>query len=290
LPRAETVARAGDREQILHRLYTPPVHPIERLRFVARSTGVPAEILVRETATALGAFRGDHAGLVAACRRVVERQPTCAPLWWLCARMLCAADPSAEARAAVDEIESDPTARAVAAELPERAVVVQLGWPHQVAPALRRRGDLQVLVIDTDGSAAEVVDRLVDVDVDAVEVHPRNVGTAVRGGGVVLIDAFAVGPTEALAPAGSFAAAATATHLGVPVWLVAGAGRLMPASMFDGLARRWGDSADDLDADEELLPLDVVDRVAGIGGVGEVAEALRWTDCPVAPELFGPSG
>jgi len=50
------------------------VHPIERLRFVARSRGAPAEVLVAESAAALVAFRGDPAGMVAACRRIVDRQ------------------------------------------------------------------------------------------------------------------------------------------------------------------------------------------------------------------------
>lgn len=266
------------------------MHPIERLRFVARSSGAPADVLVRETATALRAFRGDDAGLVAACRRVVDRQLTCAPLWWLCARMISAPDATLEAYAAVDEIESDPTARTLAAELPDGAVVVLIGWPDQVAGALRRRGDLEVLVVDTDGSAAELVDRLEAADIDAVEVRAANVGAAVRSADLVLVDTFAVGPTASLAPAGAVAAAATAQHLGIPVWLAAGAGRLMPGAMFDALLRRWSAITDELLSAEELLPLDLVDRVAGTGGIATVTDALRWTDCPVAPELFGPAG
>lgn len=257
---------------------------------MARSSGAPAEVLVRESAMALGAFRGDHAGLVAACRRVVERQVTCAPLWWLCARMLCAPDPMVEAHAAVEEIETDQTARLLAAELPDGGVVALVGWPAQAAGALRRRGDLEVLVIDTDGLAAEVVDRLDDLDVDAAEVPVRNLGAAIEEADLVLIDTLVIGPSSTLAPAGALPAAATAQHLDVPVWLVAGAGRLMPAAMFDALVRRWSGRGDSLEAAEEVVPLDLVDRVAGTGGVAPVAEALRWTDCPVAPELFGPSG
>lgn len=266
------------------------MHPIERLRFVARSSGAPADVLVRETATALSAFRGDGAGLVAACRRVVERQPTCAPLWWLCARMLCAADPTAESYAAVDAVDADPTAATLEAELPIDASVVLIGWPAQAGAALRRRGDLEVLVVDTDGTAAELVDRLDELDVEAYEVSTRNVAAAVRVADVVLVDTLAVGATRTLAPAGAFASAAVARHVGVPVWLVAGAGRLMPESMFDALLRRWSSGVDELDAGEEVVPLELVDLVVGTGGAASVQEALRWTDCPVAPELFGPSG
>jgi len=85
------------------------VHPIERLRFVARSRGAPAEVLVAESAAALVAFRGDPAGMVAACRRIVDRQLECGPLWWLCSRILCGFDVLDEARSAVEEFDADPT-------------------------------------------------------------------------------------------------------------------------------------------------------------------------------------
>jgi len=86
------------------------VHPIERLRYVARSRGAPAEVLVAESAAALVAFRGDPAGMVAACRRIVDRQLECGPLWWLCSRILCGFDVLDEARSAVEEFDADPTA------------------------------------------------------------------------------------------------------------------------------------------------------------------------------------
>ena len=44
------------------------MHPIERLRYVARSSGAPQAVLVRETASALGSLAFDPAGLVTACR------------------------------------------------------------------------------------------------------------------------------------------------------------------------------------------------------------------------------
>ena len=81
------------------------MHPIERLRYVARARGADAESLVRETAGALRGLGLDMSGLVVACRRIVERHPTSGPLWWLCARMLTSSDPLAAGRAAVDEIE-----------------------------------------------------------------------------------------------------------------------------------------------------------------------------------------
>ncbi len=284
------VARPGDGEQIRTRLYTPEVHPIERLRYVARSQGAPSEVLVREAAMALGAFRDDPAGMVAACRRIIDRQLTCAPLWWLCARMLCAPEPMREAHDAVMALESDPTPALLAAALPDDATVVTIGWPSQVGAALRRRGDVKVLAVDVDGEAAEVVDQLERLDVDALDVQARGVAAAVAGADLVVIDALAAGPVSALVPSGSLAAAAVAAHLDVPVWATAGVGRLMPQSMFDALERRWSESVDPLDAIEETMPLTLVHQIACAEGVTDVKRALRSTDCPVAAELFRLAG
>ncbi|MFM7069514.1 MAG: hypothetical protein ACKOYM_08660 [Actinomycetes bacterium] len=266
------------------------MHPIERLRFVARSRGAPADLLVGESAAALAAFRGDEAGLVAACRRVVDRQLTCAPLWWLCARMLTAPDAWAEARLATQEIDADPTPRHLARALPDNATVVVVGWPAQSLGALRRRGDVTVRYVDVDGDGVSAERELAaeDVLVDVVDV--RSVASAVSGAQLVLLDALAVGPESALVPAGSAAAAAVAVQLDVPVWVVGGAGRLLPERMFDALVNRWSQSADPFDAAEELVPLRWCTQLAGVGGVGDVAEGLQHTDCPVAPELFRLAG
>ncbi len=257
---------------------------------MARSQGAPAEMLVRESATALGAFRDDPAGMVAACRRIIDRQLTCAPLWWLCARMLCAPEPMREGHDAVIEMEADPTGQLLAAALPQDASVVIVGWPAQAVAALRRRGDLEVLLVDVAGEAAHAVDQLERMDVEAIEVPSRSLGAAVGLSDLVLIDALAVGPERALVPSGSLAAAAVARHQEVPVWLIGGVGRLMPPSMFDALAHRWSDAVDPLDAEDEVMALALVDSIAGIAGVLDIDAALRHTDCPVAPELFRLAG
>lgn len=235
---------------------------------------------------ALGAFRDDPAGMVAACRRIIDRQLTCGPLWWLCARILCAPDPMREAHLAVDEIRSDPTARALAAALPEGAIVVVVGQPDQSVGALIRRGDVRTLVVDVDGDAHDVVHRLGRADAEASALPARSVGPAVAEADVVLVEALAVGPDRALVPAGSRAAAAVARSIDVPVWLVAGAGRLLPGRMWDALSDRWSGSVDPLEAAEEVMALRSVDRLAGVNGLVDVAAGLRATDCPVAPELF----
>ncbi len=257
---------------------------------MARSHGAPAEVLARESATALGAFRGDPAGMLAACRRILDRQLTCGPLWWLCAHMLCATDPMEEARRVLGKLEADPTGASLAAALEDEAAVVVVGWPAQTAAAMRRRGDLEVLVVDVAGESFEAVEQLDRLDVAAVAVPARAVAAAVSRADVVLIESLAVGPREALVHAGSLGAAALARQWGKEVWLVAGEGRLMPAPMFDALVRRWDERVDPLEAEEEALPLGMVDRMACVGGVLSVSDALGHTDCPVAPELFSLAG
>ena len=85
------------------------MHPIERLRFVARAEGVPADVLAVEATTALMTFAGDPAALVAGCRRVLARQVSCGPLWWSCARLLTAASVRETAVETVRLIEGDTT-------------------------------------------------------------------------------------------------------------------------------------------------------------------------------------
>lgn len=234
----------------------------------------------------MAAFEGDPAGLVTACRRVVSRHPGSAPLWWLCSRVLTAPDGMAEAWRAADEIEADPTSRELSRALPEDSMACVLGWPELISEALPRRGDIEVLVIDTLGEGSGLVRRLGRADVPCDDVAVSGIGGAASTVDLVLIEASAVGPDRALAVAGSLAAAAVARQAGVPVWLVAGVGRLVPRRVWEHLAAALEDRAEPWDADDDFVPLALVDRVVGPSGPEEVSVALGRTDCPIAPELF----
>ncbi len=255
---------------------------------VARSQSAPAEVLVEESAAALAAFRNDPAGMVSACRRIVDRHPTCGPLWWLAARILTAPEPMTEAYSAAELMSDDSTPAMLAGSIPDGASVVVVGWPEQSVRALRRRGDVGVTIIDSDGESEEAVRQLLRMEIDASSAASRNTSAVVEAADIVLVEAFAVGPERALAPAGSRAASLVARESGVPVWVVAGVGRLMPERMFDALHSRWELRSDPLYAPEELFPLDLADRVATEIGVVDVSAALLATDCPIAPELFRP--
>ncbi|MDQ6697260.1 MAG: hypothetical protein M3Z46_07360 [Actinomycetota bacterium] len=262
------------------------MHPIERLRYVARASGVDPGMLVQEVAGALAGFASEPAALVTACRRMVDRHPASGPVWWLCARVLTAGDPRHEAWQAVEDMDDDPTTAELAHALPEACTVCVLGWPERLGGALGRRGDVEVLVVDTLGEGSGFVRTLERIDVEAIDVPLAGLGAAVAESQVLLLDALAISPNQLLAVAGSRAAAAVARHADVPVWVVAGAGRLLPLRMWNALAARLDLRGEPWELDEDIVPLDLIDQLVGPRGLEPVAEGLRRVDCPIAPELL----
>jgi hypothetical protein len=261
------------------------VHPIERLRYVARARGADAESLVRETAGALRGLGLDTAGLVVACRRIVERHPTCGPLWWLCARMLTSADPTAAARAAVDEIERDPTVDRLVAELPDGATVVTVGWPELAAMALTRRGDVRVLAIDAAHHGSSFVQRLERAEVESELVPMEAAAIATAAADIVLVEADALDATSIVAATGSAVAAAAAGLAATPVWCVAGCGRRLPSPMVAAIAERVGQqSIDPWMREVETVPASIVTHV--VGPLGRTPMASVRAECEMAPELL----
>jgi hypothetical protein len=115
------------------------MHPIERLRWVARSPEGDASLVAAEAADALAGFADDPAGLVIASRRLIERRPAAAPLWWLASRVLCSFEPAFEAMDAAADLERDRTPVALAGDLPGGTIAI-VGWPDQAGAALRMRG------------------------------------------------------------------------------------------------------------------------------------------------------
>jgi hypothetical protein len=261
------------------------VHPVERLRHVARATGAPQGLVATEAAWALASFAHDPQGLVTACRRMVSRQPGNAALVWLCARALTAGDPPGELRRAVTELESDRTPKELEHAIPADATVAVLGWTEVIGEVLARRGDVEVLVVDVREEGSGLVRRLAGADMEVVDVPASGLGAAVGAADLVLVEADAVAPGELLAPAGSHAAAAVAHTSGVPVWVVAGVGRLLPVRMWEPVRAKVV-SAEPWDDEAEVVPLRLVDAIVGPAGPEPVDVALRRTDCPIAPELF----
>ena len=265
------------------------MHPIERLRMVARAGREEPTLLGREAASALASFGDDPAALVTACRRLVARQPTCGPVWWVAARVLAAADPESEAWRAGDELARDRTAAALAYELPEDATVAVLGRPEVVADALLRRGDVRALVVDVFDEGSSLVSALRRADGDAALVPETGLGAAVAASDVVLLEAETLGPPGLVALSGSAAAAAVGHLRGVPLWAVAATGRLLPEPLWDAVAAAVAGRDDPWNRLEEIVPLAWVDVVVGPQGAAPAAAAVGHPTCPPAPELARPA-
>lgn len=255
------------------------MHPIERLRYVARAGGLDLAELVQEAALALIGFADDPAGLVTACRSLVDRHPAAGPVWWLTARVLTSSDPAAEAWQVVEEVESDATASALYRAVPDGARVLTVGWPGSIATALARRGDCRLLVVDPTGAAGGF---------DIEEVPETGLGAAAASVDLVLVEAQAMGPDGFVAVSGARAATAVAAAAGLPAWCVAPRGRVLPEGLWRVLAQRLDDNLEPWLEPDEAVPLSLVTGVVRDVGLLGPFEAVAEPDCAFAPELVRP--
>jgi hypothetical protein len=129
------------------------VHPIERLRHVARAGWAPADVLASEAAWALADLvHHEPPALVPACRRLLQRHPGCGPMWWVAARVLSAGDPVAEAERCALEIDTDPTA-----ELTDQATDGHR-WVRHGGMGEAATADMVIVTVDAMGPDGMLVD------------------------------------------------------------------------------------------------------------------------------------
>lgn len=268
------------------------MHPIERLRHVARVSGADPALVASEAAGALASMANvEPVGLVPACRRLIERHVASGPIWWVCATVLAAGDQAAAARKAAADLDADTTDRVLARELPDGATVTVVGWPDVTAAALRSRGDVEVLVLDAGGDGGALARRLSDGGSECDLVPDRGAGPAAAVADMVIVEALMASTAGVLAAPGSLPAAAVAAHFGVPVWTVVATGRLLPAQLWDAAVARLDDSgAEPWDRDAELVPAGLLSAVVTPDGILGPEEGLAGPGCPVAPELLRPAG
>lgn len=259
---------------------------MERLRHLARADGADPLALVRETASALRGLGDDPAGLVVACRRIVERHPTSGPLWWLCSHVVTAAEPYKVARRLADDLEADATLEALSGGLPADARICTIGWPDITGEVVCRRGDVAVLAIDTTDDADAFVRRLGRAGVQSELISPAAVTAAVLVADIVVIEALAASGDELLAPLGSRAAASVAYCAGVPMIAVVGRGRRLPVRTYDTMIERITDAEAPWLAAAEIVPLGLCSLVAGPVGLQAAEQASFAAECPMAPELL----
>jgi hypothetical protein len=230
------------------------VHPIERLRAVARARDVEQTLLATEAASVLGSLAFEPMSLLTSCRRLIDRHPAAGALWWTCARMLAADDARTEARTIALELDDDPVRIDLSLELPEGAVVAVIpdaaGGSDLAYDLAGMRDDLEVI----EAVGAE------DVDAWGERALQR----------VLLVETGAAGPERFLGASGTRQAMADARRTGAAVWLVAAVGRRLPGPLFDAVVTRGGGAVG------EVVPIQGVDRVI----------EPRQVPCPCPPELL----
>jgi hypothetical protein len=230
------------------------VHPIERLRAVARARDLEQTLLASEAASVLGSLAFDPMSLLTSCRRLIDRHSAAGALWWACARLLAAADARTEARRIALDLDDDPARIDLSLELPDGAVVTVVpdaaGGSDLAGDLMGMRGDLDVVVSDGGAPAVGTPD------------------------GILLIETGAAGPDRFLGAGGTGEALAAARQAGAAVWLLVAVGRRLPGPLFDALVTRAGTAAGD------VLPIDAIDRIV----------EPRQVPCPCPPELLRQPG
>jgi hypothetical protein len=230
------------------------VHPIERLRAVARARDLEQTLLASEAASVLGSLAFDPMSLLTSCRRLIDRHPAAGALWWACARLLAADNARAEARRISLDLDDDPARIDLSLELPDAAVVAVItdaaGGSDLAYDLVGMRDDLEVVAADGGAPASGTADR------------------------ILLVETGAAGPDRFLGAAGTGEAMADAREAGAAVWLLVAVGRRLPGPLFDALVTRAGMAAG------EVLPIAGIDRIV----------EPRQVPCPCPPELLRQPG
>jgi len=299
------------------------VHPVERLRAVARSPGPIDPDVAAEIAVALADVAEQPELLVVSARRLVAMHPEWAVVWWLAAQVLAADDPVAAAWVAALELAEDRTPEALASALAEILTGDESGRSapgSEATPVAMPGGEAggsserRVVLV---GRAARFRPALSSLDSAADRqlgpasparrvARPPLVVVDDRGWGVgpddlVVVEVAACGPDELLLEAGL--PEAGLPDVGVPsgpgprtpgtrpTWVaVAPVGTLLPAALFSAYAQS-----------RAALPAGRVTgrpvmRVARVGWTVVAADgrlvpgSLGAGGAPDAPELLRPPG
>lgn len=262
------------------------MHPIERLRYVAHATGADPATLVNETAMALRELRIEPAGLVLACRRIVERHPTVGPLWWLCARLLSSSEPFDLAGQLAVDIAQDNCAAHLADALPADSTLCIVGWSPTAMQVAVQRGDCRVLVVDSHGDGQSAVNALERADVIVEYVALESAAGAVLSADVVIVEALACGPAEALCIGGSHGVASVAYCESRPAWLVAGLGTRLPDVMWSAMKERRLCGRQGWEIGTDVVPVGLFSTVIGPNGISAASPDAFAAECAPMPELL----
>lgn len=217
------------------------MHPIERLRSLARADWLDPQTIAMEAADAMGdaaRWLGD-ATAVSIARRLLAWHSFCGPLWYAATRILQAVDPADEASVVVEELLADPTALMLDAALPDGARPFVVGDGPGLADIARSTRfasadpDLfEVPFGDRGGRFAAFGSHL--------PMSRHQTRAFVEGASHVLVGALVLGPDGVFSRSPATDAVEAARAAGKPVWGIAGLGTAIDA----GLWARLCDLAD----------------------------------------------
>jgi hypothetical protein len=256
--------------------------PFEQLRSIVRRATDERD-LVLEAAACLALFGdADAPDLVTASRQLLHHRPDCIPLWWLCARVLAAPEPSHAARTAERELREDPTAQRLTGLLPfphDDAVAV-LDDSTTARAAVEDRPDLDAYAVRRPSSRTRRRSRPSLEDDLARFDGERPFGPRVSH---VLFDALGGCGDRLLVSSG---VATLLDEIGdgrTVCWTTLTLGRALPARLFDVAIAAMGDLRG---RGLELLDPARCDRIAGPTGLDPPERLRGRADCPATPELF----
>lgn len=147
---------------------------MEHLRLIARADGIDDGTLVRESAFALASLPPDPSMLVVVCRRLVEKHPLVAPLWWLCSAVLVADDHRRVAADLVERYMDDATIDRLPRLVARDAAVLVDRWGSAAADISARRPDVQLAALtDAAGEPADAIAIVEPFAVSATSVLVR---------------------------------------------------------------------------------------------------------------------
>lgn len=272
------------------------MHPIERLRYIARADGEPAASLAMEAAYTLGELsQYEPNAVLTACRRLLDKHPDCGPLWWLGARLVGAADPYESAQHAAAELCSDPTPGRLAEALRASYAsgdVIALGPPMDiVVESLSRARMYSLRLVGSPWLLRRVMRAVAGLEQDR-EVVGYSAGeedAAVSGAAVVVVEALAAGKGGYVLTGDSAALAEAAAAAAVPVWVAVGVGRALPPALLEAVVARVSGGEQTLEiaveAEAVLVPPEAFKVAVGPEGRFDPSEAGAEVTCPPGLEL-----
>lgn len=267
------------------------MHPIERLRWIARAQGESASTIASEAAWTLGELgMTEPAAVLTASRRLVERHPECGPLWWACAQLIAAEDPYEAAgkvsQALVGDAAAVSLARALRREVASSDVVVACVPSDLLRSACNQRRLGGIRLVASYGELRSEIRSFTQGADDVTGYEIEDGEEAFGGASVLCVEPLLASSRGLVVQTGVADVIRMAIDQKVPVWALLAAGRVLPPS----IARAAVDLAEaappsyglDLEVVEPAAFAVAVDEE---GDSPEVDGALGRVTCPTTPEL-----